>query len=256
MIIARLVFMTSVLTLTAVWPTFAQDFSMSTEGIRQVRIVSETTVIVRAHERAEVVIPESENQRRPNRSASTELRRVRSGKEDNTDFGVNASEVASVLVLTGLDDRTAGDLVVYLPESMDVSVEVLENNDIVVSGFSSAVDAKTYNGDITLAGVTGPVIAENNVGDIRISFSALAQNVPMSVMATNGDVDVSLPATAQARLTVSTPRGELLTDMSLDVQDVEIPGSQGRNTVEALLNAGGVHITLRTLKGNVHVRRM
>lgn len=233
----------------------AQDYTTDLIGIQKVYIESETTIVLKSHDLDQLLINEIENFRTLVPEKANGLQSFQGQGSDNTGYGVAVSKGGSALKLTGLRDRRTANLVVYVPKNMDVSLKTLGNNDLIVTNFISEIEAKTYNGDIYLYNVTGPIIAESKVGNINVLFDEINQSSPISIISSNGDVDITLPENSKADLTIRTPRGELYTDFDLLKTESNADQIVERRTLQTKLNGGGVLVILQTLKGNLFLRK-
>lgn len=232
---------------------FAQDYSMSLENLTKVSVSAETTIFVKPHDKPTLLIMESENARTNEKAQG--LTSINNRGSDNTNFGVEVKKEGNLLLVTGLRERREGGLVIYLPKTMDISVESLANNEIYVTGFSSEIETINYHGATILVDITGPIVVENGNGNVSIQFKELNQSSPMSVVTENGDIDIKLPATTQANITSKVPRGEFYTDFDFE----RISKSEARaynRSVKGKINSGGVEINLQNLKGNIYLRKV
>ena len=66
-----------------------------------------------------------------------------------------------------------------------------------------------------LTDVGGPVIAHATNGRVVATLRQLAAGKPMSFTSFNGDVDVTLPASAKANLKMRSDRGDVYTDFEV-----------------------------------------
>jgi hypothetical protein len=83
----------------------------------------------------------------------------------------------------------------------------------------------------------------------------------------NGNVDLTLPATTKANLRIRSDNGDAWTDFDLQqtqvapptVEDARNRGGQFRivtnRTVTATINGGGPDLEVRSLRGNIFIRK-
>jgi hypothetical protein len=150
--------------------------------------------------------------------------------------------------------------VIYLPETIKISVESRINNDINISDFKNEVEAKTNRGDIKIINVNGPIIVENSRGNTFIIFEEVSQNSPISIINSHGDIDITIPENTKANIEVSVPRGELYTDLELvsaenSEEEEEEDKMRSTRTIKSKLNNGGVSIMIIASLGNVYLRK-
>ncbi len=121
--------------------------------------------------------------------------------------------------------------------------------DIHVRDVEGSVDARTLNGSIEGLDVTGRVLASAINGNVAVSFRALPERTaPLRLETLNGNVDLVLPASANADLELSTVAGRVEGNYVFVAS--AIPGD---NTRRARVGQGGVLVRLRTVRGNIRL---
>lgn len=95
-------------------------------------------------------------------------------------------------------------------------------------------DVETINGDIALKGLSGP----------------------MEISTINGDIDLFIPKTLQADLTMETINGTMYTNMDLEILQKKEGLCRIRGDVESKLNGGGPEISLSTINGTMYLREL
>ena len=131
-----------------------------------------------------------------------------------------------------------------------------QGGDFVVSGLANEVDVKTQNGDIILRNVTGPIVASSLSGDIDVIYETVKPNAQNSITSTSGDIDVTIPANTSNGFKLSTISGEIYTDIDFDVQDKEgMNRIGGGYDMKVTLNNGGINILLKTISGDIYIRK-
>jgi hypothetical protein len=120
---------------------------------------------------------------------------------------------------------------------------------IAVRDVEGTVQARSLHGDIEGFDVAGSVVARALTGDIRVSLRALpAPQSPIRLETLNGDLDLLLPALANADLELTTVAGKVLGTYMWQASSVP-----GDTTRRARLGQGGVRVELRTVRGNIRV---
>ena len=237
---------------------FAQDYSMSLEGITKVIISSETTIVIKSHDASTFLIKASENYRDINSEKSKGLKKI-SGRgnnnNNNTDYGVEVVKQGTSLIVKGLRERRASNLVIHLPKDINMSVESLANNEIYIDGFNAEIEAVNHHGNTVLSNITGPIVTENGNGNIKVIFSTLNQSYPMSIIANNGDIDITMPLDASATISAKTPRGEFYSDFDINVTNENTIRKNNRS-IKGVINKGDLEINLQNLKGNIYLRQL
>lgn len=121
--------------------------------------------------------------------------------------------------------------------------------DIAVRDVEGAVHARSLHGDIAEVNVAGSVVARALTGNILVSMRRLRDpQSPVNLETLNGNVDLWLPAQANADLELTTVAGKILGDYPFQVSSV--PGDSTRRT---RLGEGGAPVELRTVRGNIRV---
>ena len=110
------------------------------------------------------------------------------------------------------------------------------------------------SGDLRLLNVSGPVVANTISGDIQIKFN-VAPTQPSAVSSVSGDVDVSLPAPSRLSLSMRSISGEIYTDFDLNLGGGSGLKHVGGQTVEGRANGGGTAFSLKTISGDIFVRK-
>ena len=233
---------------------FAQNYTMPLDGISKVVISAETTIVVEPNENPNFLLKASENVRDASLRKSKGLKTISTIGSDNTGYGVHVKKEGSLLIVRGLRDRRGANLVIRLPINTDISIESLANNEIYVNGLNSEIEAINHQGETVLSNITGPIVTENGNGNITITFSNFSDSSPTSIIADNGDIDVSLPIDASAHISAKTPRGMFYTDF-----DIALVGQETKNNgrvIEGKINNGSVEFSLQNLKGNIYLRQV
>ncbi len=123
--------------------------------------------------------------------------------------------------------------------------------DIVVQDVEGSLEAHNLHGDIQGVNVAGSVVAHALTGNIYVSLSTLPdRHVPFQLATINGNVDLVMPAQANANLELSTVAGHIVGNYPFQVSAVP-----GDSTRRAQVGAGGVRVELRTVRGNIRVRQ-
>lgn len=150
---------------------------------------------------------------------------------------------------SGLDTPVRVDYRLRVPRQVRLDELSTLQGDIVVHDVEGVVQARNLHGDIEGINVSGSVVAQALTGNILVSLRALPDpHRPFQLTTLNGNVDLVLPAQANADLALSTVAGNIVADYPFQVSS--IPGDSSRH---AQVGAGGVMIELRTVRGNIRV---
>ncbi len=232
----------------------AQDYTKSLQGIKKVKVSSESGVDIKVSNQNELRIV-ADGHKIPEKAKG--LKAVYSGGTDNTELGMYIQKEGETLVIKNLKGMHSKLLEIYLPKTINIIVEKSNLGNVSLSGFSSEIEAAANVGNITLKDVTGPVVARTATGEINVIFNKVNQNSPISLMSSTGAVDVSLPSGTPANLELKTSMGEIYTDFDIKfpVEDNNMKLVRGKRAIKTELNNGGVEISLRSSVGNIYLRK-
>ena len=136
-------------------------------------------------------------------------------------------------------------------DDVRVAVEARRDGVAFHTLYPSSLDTPIHNlhGDIEGINVSGSVVAHALTGNILISLHALPERrLPLQLATINGNVDLVMPAQANADLELSTVAGNIVGDYPFQVSS-----TPGDSTRHAQVGAGGVRVELRTVRGNIRV---
>jgi hypothetical protein len=186
---------------------------------------------------------------------------------DNGSSGLDVKEENNIIAVRGGPFGPL-DLVIQVPAQTTLSLKELTGGDIVVESVSGEVDASNLNGAITITNASGAVLAHTMNGKITVSLSQVVPDKSMSFSTMNGDIDVTLPASAKAKLKMKADRGEIYTDFDMKtdaagaapiVEDTR--GKNGRyrlradRSVYASINGGGPEMRFTTYSGRILIHK-
>jgi hypothetical protein len=161
-----------------------------------------------------------------------------------------------------------GDLVVRVPRNMSMKVSCMNGGDLRVAGVSGDLELNSHNSGISATNVNGSVVAHSLNGNLTVVLDRLSSDKPMSFSSLNGNVDVTLPPDARATLRMKSDNGSTFTDFDIQltpggakavVEDQRREGGRYRvradNTMVGSINGGGPDVSLKTLNGNIYLRK-
>jgi len=148
------------------------------------------------------------------------------------------------------------DVEISVPQNAEVYVVNQLNGSVEIENVDSDIEVETLNGDIFLKNISGSVTAYSTNGEIIASMQSIDQSDKLVLTTLNGDIDIELPPMLKATLFMTT-RDEIYTDF--DVQQVsnttENWRSRSRNRLEYTINGGGIEIELKSLHGDIYIRK-
>jgi hypothetical protein len=167
-----------------------------------------------------------------------------------------------VSIDTGI--RSGGELEVRVPMRTNLKLEGTNGAGITVENVEGDIEAEHTNGSIRLTNVAGSVVAETTNGSVVVVLTRIAGEKAMSFITLNGNVDVTLPATAKANLRMRSDNGDIYTQFEVTERPAPPPPASQRNgrlsievnkAILGTINGGGPEFHLQTLNGNIFLRR-
>ena len=222
-------------------------------------------ITVRGHDANNVIVEtkddRNEDDEREGSGKRAGLRRIR-----NTSSGLTIEEENNEMrISTQMHNETA--LSILVPVRTSLKLTLMNGDDITVDRVEGDLEVNNMNGDIFLTNVAGTGIIHSANGEVKAQFTRVTGK-PMSFTTLNGDVDVSLPADIKATVRLDSGHGDIYTDFPIDmmptamqstVEDNRSKGGKYRIKMEKAMigkiNGGGVEYTLKTLNGDIHLRR-
>ncbi len=141
------------------------------------------------------------------------------------------------------------DFQVTVPAGVRVSAHTV-NSDVSVTGVTSEVRAGTVNGGVDVQTDGGPVSASAVNGSVHASLLHYHPTQDMRFTSVNGSVIVELANDVNADVELSTVNGRFTTDFP-----VTLSGRIDPRQLRARLGQGGPRIVIRTVNGNVELRK-
>lgn len=158
-------------------------------------------------------------------------------------------------------------VVARIPNRADLELSTTNNGEILVRDVTGALVLNNTNGPITATGINGTVIAESVNEDIDVSFDAIPGDGAISFSSVNGTLSLGLPDDARVQLHIDSSEGEITSDFEVDVVPTEPTVTREAHNsggveirVESVLvanvNGGGTVVRMKTLNGDIHVRKI
>jgi DUF4097 and DUF4098 domain-containing protein YvlB len=161
-----------------------------------------------------------------------------------------------------------GDIAVRVPRSTSLKLECTNGGDMKVDNVTGDLELNNLNGDILASGISGSVVAHSLNGKVTIGFDRVTPEKAMSFSSLNGNIDVTLPPDARGTLRVKSDNGETYTDFEVKLVANAAPptveDNRGRGgkykvkmdrTMIGTINGGGPDMSLKTLNGNIYIRK-
>lgn len=214
-----------------------------------------------------IVIESDFNLEKPERADGLKLL---GAAEDNTDLGINVSEENGVIVIQGATRQVRDyKYKISIPEGMAVNLDYnspFAKNDISVDSFNGSLEIKTLNANIKIGKSSGPFTINTISGNIEVVFDKLNQNEPTSLATINGYIDITMPASDKANFEINTINGNVYNNLDVKASakesdkakerlayGMDVMRMKGANSYT--LNGGGQKVFLKTISGNIYLRK-
>ncbi|HTH50081.1 MAG TPA: DUF4097 family beta strand repeat-containing protein [Candidatus Limnocylindria bacterium] len=229
----------AVLMLGLLDPAHAEDrpgleISFSDPGRRmevQIEIDSDEDVLIRGYEGKTVVVE------------------PRAGKPASklAELGTTARERDNVLALRLAPTK---DLSLRVPRNASLQISSSRHGNVQVEHVDGEIEATGLNGSLTVIGGSGSLVATSQDGRITAHFGSLPAKKLISLRNLDGTIELSLPATARAHVTLESHDGQVHSDFALR----DAPGGKGsEQRLSGEINGGGAEVHLTTHDGTVNL---
>jgi hypothetical protein len=146
-------------------------------------------------------------------------------------------------------NQIAVDFDIGVPAGVKIGAHTV-NSEVTISGVTSEVRAHTINGRVNVETDGGPVSASSVNGSVHATMLHYRPTQAMRFSTVNGSVIVELPNDVNADVELTTVNGRFTTDFP-----VTLSGRIDPRHLRATLGKGGPLITMRTVNGNVELRK-
>jgi hypothetical protein len=159
------------------------------------------------------------------------------------------------------------DFTIHVPTRTHLKLSARNPRPIIVENVEGDIEVNNQNESITLTNVAGSVVANAHNGKVKVIMTRLTADKAMGFTSFNGDVDVTLPASAKATLKMRSDMGEIFTDFDVQIRPSTPAASQGarrgdggfridvNQLIQGSVNGGGPEFELRTFNGNIYLRK-
>jgi hypothetical protein len=179
-----------------------------------------------------------------------------SGLEDNTGLGLSAIEKGTNIEVRQLKKMDGPHITIKVPKGVTVVYTHTSphGDEVEFKNFEGKVSVQTVHSGVRLSNVTGNIELKTVHGDVDASFGSV-QN-PIHIESIHGHVDIAIPLTTKADLSLISQRGEILVDPDFKI-DIQKAGDMVRydNKVEGKINGGGTSISLNAQHDSIYLRK-
>ena len=138
-----------------------------------------------------------------------------------------------------------------VPKGANLNDIELVNGDLDISGVTGKLNADLVNGRLSSDGLTSDTKIEMVNGNINLSFKNLNNAKNVDLEAVNGDIIVSLPSNASAKISAETVSGRISNEFGLKVNKGQWVGSDMNGTI----GDGRVDIKMENVNGRIALQK-
>ena len=186
----------------------------------------------------------------------------------NTATGLTVEEENNVIsVGVGSFNRTM-DLTIQVPFGTSLKLSSVNDGDIKVEKIRGDIEVNNTNGGIVMTGISGSVVAYALNGNVVVAFDEVTPNKAMSFSSMNGKIDVTLPASVKAKVSLKSDNGDIYSDfeIQMDPSAGRTVAEDGRGkggkyvvrvdkTMHGTINGGGPEFQFKNFNGNIYIRK-
>ncbi len=234
----------------------------SRPGTVRINLMHSSITVKGANGRDVIIVAQAhDGPRRPAPPDSGGLRRL------DPPAGVNIQEENNVLTIHGTwPGGPTADIEVEVPVKTNLILRAMKG-DLMVEGVDGEIEATAMAGSIALTNVSGSVVAHASNGRIAATVARVTPDRPMAFTSLNGNVDVTLPPAVKADLKLGSNRGDVFSDFDVQLKPGAPSSSSARaqsrggyrfvadRSIYGSVNGGGPLFQLRTINGNVYLRK-
>ncbi|HEX8426551.1 DUF4097 family beta strand repeat-containing protein [Hymenobacter sp.] len=236
----------------------AQEFKTKFNGRQDRKLVLEmqgSDITVEGYDGDELIIRGNGYEAPPKQAQG--LRPLYNQAEDNTQLGLSVKPGTGNTIRVVKASRRDAAYTIRVPRR--TAVVFTETNwnsgDLTIRDVEGSIEATLKSGDMELLNVSGPVVANSVSGDVKVRFSGMRAE-PSSISLVSGDLDVTMPSASKANLALRSISGEIYTDFDLNLgKGPDNLSRVGGQTVSGNINGGGPTLSLKTISGDIFVRK-
>ncbi|WP_321476929.1 hypothetical protein [uncultured Paludibaculum sp.] len=221
------------------------------------------SIRVKGYSGKDVIVEAKTRQEKPSEPAQKDgMRRIQINstglevEEENNNVRVGASAM-----------HRAVDIEIQVPMKTSLKLKTVNDGEIIVEGVQGDVEVSDINGPVTLTGISGSVVAHSLNDKVKVIFSQVDPQKPMSFSSLNGDIDVTFPASVKANVKLKTQRGDVYSDFDLVVTAAPKATTEPARTEKGkyrvkldqslygTINGGGPEMQFSNFNGSIYIRK-
>lgn len=189
------------------------------------------------------------------------MRKISSGGS----FDITVKEAGNKVQINPGLPLSITNITLHVPDNGSFKLSTVNAGDIKVDQISGEFEVSNVNGRIFLNKVSGSAVANTTNGEITATFNQVTPDTPMAFSTLNGKIDLSFPASFKANIKAKSDQGDIFSDFEIgflkDDPKVVRTHEKGYTRIEAsrwvtgTLNGGGPEVMMKTVNGNIFIRK-
>jgi len=178
---------------------------------------------------------------------------------------LSAQQKDNEVVVNSNSHRGTIDLSIRVPTNFSLKLKTYYNGEIKIKNVSGNLEITNINGDVSLEDISGSAVVNTIDGHILANFLKITPEVPMAFTSIEGKIDVTFPTNIKANVKIKSDNGEIFSDFDIDFDKRKIQTEKSDKTgihkvfleewTNGKINHGGPEILLKTLEGNIYIRK-
>jgi len=188
------------------------------------------------------------------------LKRIASHKIE-----LSAQEKDNEIVVTTNSHKGTIDLEVRAPINFSLKLKTYYNGEINVQNVFGDLEITNINGNVNLDNISGSAVVNTIDGHIVANFKNVTPEVPMAFSSIEGKIDITFPAEIKAFVKMKSDNGEIFSDFEIEIDKRKTQVNKSDKSgiymitleewTNGKINGGGPDILLKTLEGNIYIRK-
>lgn len=179
--------------------------------------------------------------------------------------GFEAEENNNVVEIGGVSPMREVHFNISVPRNFSIDLSLVHGDELLIENVNGELEISHVNGDIELINVGGSATVNTVNGTITATFQSVDADKPMAFSNVNGDIDVTLPASAAISAKMKSDWGEVYTDFDMDIQrdgsdrvnssDSGVFRVSINNWIYGSINGGGPEYMFKSMRGDIYIRK-
>ena len=186
------------------------------------------------------------------------LKRINgSGLTDNSNIGLSVVKDGANVVVKEVSSNCydLGRFSIKVPKNMKIYVshKSTYGESIELSNINNEIEVSCNYNDVFLNNVTGPMAVKSVYGDVEADFSTV-KGSSISLHSVYGHVDVTIPKSTKANLTMKASYGEIYSDLDIKIDSNNNSSSYSSSKIIGSINGGGLEFSITASYEDIYLR--